>query len=292
MPQTCLIRRLVLLAACLWLPVESKAGYDQAFLTLAPSASTPPFSWAHGAAPATSPTTEQENLPLDDRPSYNVTAWHSYIDRFIIPSLRAALSTRLLTPLPLPTSPQIPHKTTFEDDHGQPHDVRKDSPEPFIEVLIPLESVAPDPPITMHIQLLVPQETIANILKEALKTASAPEGEPPATLSSDRIQRTTAWQAHLDSLSDTLKDEATVQQHFRTASLTSSVLSVSATLAEIIALGTLPLHAIFTTIPMLMYYVVSEALGEDPLDRHWKLFSSASNRLLRTTFSDTLIPVP
>ena len=74
--------------------------------------------------------------------------------------------------------------------------------------------------------------------------------------------------------------------------MTSSILSVASTLGQIIALGTLPLHAIFTTVPMLLYYVVNAALGNEPIDLHWKLFSGASNSLLRTTFSDTLIPVP
>ena len=309
------ISPIVLLAACLWLPAESEAGYDTAFLTLMPSASTPPFTWAHSYAAAT--PAGQEGIPPSDHPAlpdpdespqnaligktspvtpghppYNAAAWGTYIDRFIVPSIQTALSTRLTQPLPLPTLPKSGPPTVFEDDLGQPITARADSPEPFIEIVIPLESVSPDPPIAMHVQLLVPEKTILRILREATGTASASESAPDYSSSSDRIQRAKAFQAYLDSVSETLKDEATVQQYFRTASMTSSILSVASTLGQIIALGTLPLHAMFTTIPMLLYYAVNAALGEEPLNLHWKLFSNASNSLLRTTFSDTLIPIP
>ena len=296
------ISPIVLLAACLWLPAESEAGYDTAFLTLMPSASTPPFTWAHSYAAAT--PAGQEGIPPSDHPAlpdpdespqnaligktspvtpghppYNAAAWGTYIDRFIVPSIQTALSTRLTQPLPRPTLPQdLSSKAS--------------SPEPFIEIVIPLESMSPDPPTAMHVQLLVPEKTILRILREAAGTASASESAPDYSSSSDRIQRAKAFQAYLDSVSETLKDEATVQQYFRTASVTSSILSVASTLGQIIALGTLPLHAIFTTVPMLLYYAVNAALGEEPLNLHWKIFSSASNSLLRTTFSDTLIPVP
>ncbi|TSA04345.1 MAG: hypothetical protein D4R81_02045 [Nitrospiraceae bacterium] len=297
------ISPIVLLAACLWLPAESEAGYDTAFLTLMPSASTPPFTWAHSYATATPPPAEQESIPPSDppalpdpdespqnalisktspvtvsRPSYNA-AWSTYIDRFIIPSIQAALSTQLTKPLPLPTLPQD-------------LSLKASSPEPFIEIVILLEAASPYPPIAMHVQLLVPEKTILRILREATGTASISENAPAYSSSSDRIQHAEAFQAYLDSVSETLKDEATVQQYFRTASTTSSIISVMSTLGQIIALGTLPLHAVFTTIPMLLYYAVNAVLGEEPLNRHWKLFSSASNSLLRTTFSDTLIPVP
>ena len=298
------ISPIVLLAACLWLPAESEAGYDTAFLTLMPSAGTPPFTWAHSYAAATPPPAEQESIPPSDPPAlpdpdespqnalisktspvtaghppYNAPAWRTYIDRFIIPSIQAALSTRLAKPLPLPTlPPDLSSKTS--------------SPEPFIEIVIPLEAASPDPPIAMHVQLLVPEKTILRILRDATGTASASESAPAFSTSSDRIQHTKAFQAYLDSVSETLKDEATVQQYFRTANTTSSILSVASTLGQIIALGTLPLHALFTTIPMLLYYAVNAAIGNEPMNLHWKLFSSASNSLLRTTFSDTLIPVP
>ncbi|MDO8547163.1 MAG: hypothetical protein Q7R68_07355 [Nitrospirales bacterium] len=298
------ISPIVLLAACLWLPAESEAGYDTAFLTVMPSASTPPFTWAHSYAAATPPPDALEGIQPADPPAlpdsdespqnaligktspgttsptpYNADAWRTYIDRFIIPSIQTALSTRLTQPLPRPTLPQdLSSKAS--------------SPEPFIEIVIPLESMSPDPPTAMHVQLLVPEKTILRILREAAGTASASESAPDYSSSSDRIQRAKAFQAYLDSVSETLKDEATVQQYFRTASVTSSILSVASTLGQIIALGTLPLHAIFTTVPMLLYYAVNAALGEEPLNLHWKIFSGASNSLLRTTFSDTLIPVP
>ena len=298
------ISPIVLLAACLWLPAESEAGYDTAFLTLTPSASTPPFTWARSYAVATPPPAEQESIPPSDPPalpdpdespqnalidkpspvtathaSYNAAAWHTYIDRFIIPSLQAALSARLTQPLTLPTFP---------------HDLssKASSPEPFIEIVIPLEATSPDPPIAMHVQVFVPEKTILQILRDAAGTASVSDSAPDYSSSSDHIQRARTFQAYLDSVSETLKDEATVQQYFRTASATSSILSVLSTLGEIIALGTLPLHAIFTTVPMLLYYAVNAALGNEPMNLHWKLFSSTSNSLLRTTFSDTLIPVP
>lgn len=298
------ISPLFLLAACLWLPAESEAGYDTAFLILTPSANTPPFTWAHSYAAATPPPAAQESIPPSDPPalpdpdespqnaligktspatadhaSYNAAAWSTYIDRFIIPSIQTALATRLTQPLPLPTFPQDPSS-------------KASSPEPFIEIVIPLESISPDPPIAMHVQLLVPEKTILRILREATGTASASESAPDYSSSSDRIQRARAFQAYLDSVSETLKDEATVQQYFRTASTTSSIVSAASTLGQIIALGTLPLHAVFTTIPMLLYYAVNAALGNEPMNLHWKLFSSASNSLLHTTFSDTLIPVP
>ena len=299
------ISPIVLLAACLWLPAESEAGYDTAFLILTPSASTPPFTWAHSYAAATpSPTGQESIIPPSDPPalpdpdespqnalidksspvtaanaSYNAAAWNTYIDRFIIPSIQTALSTRLTQPLPQPTLPlDLSSKAS--------------SPEPFIEIVISLESESPDPPISMHVQLLVPEKMILQILREAAGTASASASAPDYSSSSDRIQRARAFQSYLDSVSETLKDEATVQQYFRTASTTSSILSVASTLGQIIALGTLPLHAIFTTVPMLLYYAVNAALGNEPMNLHWKLFSGASNSLLRTTFSDTLIPVP
>ena len=299
------ISPIVLLAACLWLPAESEAGYDTAFLILTPSASTPPFTWAHSYAAATpSPTGQESIIPPSDPPalpdpdespqnalidksspvtaahaSYNAAAWNTYIDRFIIPSIQTALSTRLTQPLPQPTLPlDLSSKAS--------------SPEPFIEIVIQLESESPDPPISMHVQLLVPEKMILQILREAAGTASASASAPDYSSLSDRIQRASAFQAYLDSVSETLKDEATVQQYFRTASTTSSILSVASTLGQIIALGTLPLHAIFTTVPMLLYYAVNAALGNEPINLHWKLFSGASNSLLRTTFSDTLIPVP
>ena len=299
------ISPIVLFAACLWLPAESEAGYDTAFLVLAPSASTPPFTWAHSYAAATpSPTGQESIIPPSDPPalpdpdespqnaligksspvtaahaSYNAAAWNTYIDRFIIPSIQTALSTRLTQPLPQPTLPlDLSSKAS--------------SPEPFIEIVIPLESVSPDPPIAMHVQLLVPEKTILRILREATGIASASENAPDYSSSSDRIQRARSFQTYLDSVSETLKDEATVQQYFRTATTTSAILNVASTLGQIIALGTLPLHAVFTTIPMLLYYAVNAALGEEPLNLHWKIFSSTSNSLLRTTFSDTLIPVP
>jgi hypothetical protein len=293
------ISPIVLLAACLCLPAESEAGYDTAFLTVMPSAGTPSFTWAHSYAAA-----GQEGIPPSDAPSlpdsdespqnaliaktspvaathasFNAAAWSTYIDRFIVPSIQAALAARLTQPLPLPTFPQdLASKAS--------------SPEPFIEIVIPLESASPDPPISMHVQLLVPEKTILRILREAAGTTSASESAPDYSASSDRIQRSGAFQAYLDSVSETLKDEATVQQHFRTASMTSSIISVASTLGQIIALGTLPLHAIFTTVPMLLYYAVNAALGNEPMNLHWKLFSGASNSLLRTTFSDTLIPAP
>jgi len=298
------ISPIVLFAACLWLPAESEAGYDTAFLVLAPSASTPPFTWAHSYAAATPPPAAQESIPPSDPPalpdpdespqnaligktspvtadraSYNAAAWGTYIDRFIIPSIQTALSTRLTQPLPQPTLPLDPSS-------------KASSPEPFIEIVIPLESVSPDPPIAMHVQLLVPEKTILRILREATGIASASENAPDYSSSSDRIQRARSFQTYLDSVSETLKDEATVQQYFRTATTTSAILNVASTLGQIIALGTLPLHAVFTTIPMLLYYAVNAALGEEPLNLHWKIFSSTSNSLLRTTFSDTLIPVP
>lgn len=298
------ISPIVLLAACLWLPAESEAGYDTAFLTLMPSTDTPPFTWAHSYAAATPPSAEQESVPPPDppalpdpdespqnalisktspvtvsSPSYNAAAWSTYIDHFIIPSIQTALSTRLTKPLPQPTLPQdLSSKAS--------------SPEPFIEIVIPLEAASPNPPIAMHVQLLVPEKTILRILRDATGTASASESASASASSSDRIQRAEAFQAYLDSVSETLKDEATVQQYFRTANTTSSILSVASTLGQIIALGTLPLHAIFTTVPMLLYYAINAALGNEPMNLHWKLFSSASNSLLRTTFSDTLIPVP
>jgi hypothetical protein len=295
---------IVLLAACLWLPAESEAGYETAFLTLMPPANTPPFTWAHSYAAATPPPDAQKGIPPLDPPAlpdpdespqnalisktspvttsptpYNADAWRTYIDRFIIPSIQTALSARLTQPLPQPTFPlDLSSKAS--------------SPEPFIEIVIPLESVSPDLPTAMHVQLLVPEKTILQILREAAGLASASENAPDYSWSSDRIQRAGAFQAYLDSVSETLKDEATVQQYFRTASMTSSILSVASTLVQIIALGTLPLHAIFTTVPMLLYYAVNAALGNEPINLHWKLFSGASNSLLRTTFSDTLIPVP
>lgn len=298
------ISPLFLLAACLWLPAESEAGYDTAFLTVLPTASTPPFTWAYSYATDQPPPIEQESIPsaappalpdpdespqnaLIDKTSpvttnpspHNAAAWSTYIDRFIVPSLRVALAIRLAGPLPLPTLPQdLSSKAS--------------SPEPFIEIVIPLAAVSPNPPIAMHVQLLVPEKTILRILREATGTASASESAPAYSSASDRIQRAKAFQTYLDNVSETLKDEATVQQYFRTANTTSSIISVLSTLGQIIALGTLPLHAVFTTIPMLLYYAVNAAIGEDPLDLHWKLFSSASNSLLRTTFSDTLIPVP
>lgn len=309
------ISPIVLLAACLWLPAESEAGYDTAFLTLMPSASTPPFTWAHSYAAAT--PAGQEGISPSDPPAlpdpdespqnaligktspataghlpYNAGAWGTYIDRFIVPSIQAALSVRLTQPLPLPTLPKGLPATAFEDDHGQPAEARENSPEPFIEIVILLEAASPDPPIAMHVQMLVPEKAILRILREAAGTASASESAPDYSSSSDRIQRARAFQAYLDSVSETLKDEATIQQYFRTASMTSSILSVASALGQIIALGTLPLHAIFTTVPMLLYYAVNATLGNEPLNLHWKLFSSASNSLLRTTFSDTLIPVP
>lgn len=310
------ISPLVLLAVCLWLPAASNAGYDQAFLTITPSVDTPPFTWDHSDATATPPA-EQESLPPTDPPALpdsdessqnawvnraspiaaghppdKTDAWGAYLDRFIIPPLQAALATRLTQSLPLPAFPQRGPSTAVEDDDGQPLDAQADSPEPFIEIIIPLASASPDPPIAMHVQLLVPQETILLILRDATGTASISENAPAHSPSSDHIQRTRAFQTYLDTMAETLKNEAAVQQHFRTASLTSSLLSVAATFSEIIALGTLPLHAVFTTIPMLVYYVVTTALGDDPLALQWKLFSSTSNSLLHTTFSETLIPVP
>lgn len=311
------ISPLVLLAVCLWLPAAAEAGYDTALLTLMPAAGTPPFTWTHSDAEAVPPPIKPESVSSSNpaaspdpdespqnaligktppitvsRPPYDLAAWHTYIDRFIIPSLRTALSTRLTKPLPLPTLPKSAPSTAFEDDYGQPIQARTDSPEPFIEIVIPLGSVSPSSPTAMHVQLLVPEKTILRILREATGTVSASERAPAPSSSSDRIQRAKTFQAYLDNVSETLKDEATVQQYFRAANTTSSIVSVMSTLGQIIALGTLPLHAVFTTIPMLLYYVVNAALGEDPQDLHWKLFSSASNSLLRTTFSDTLIPVP
>jgi len=277
---------LLLLAVCLGLPATVDAGYDKAFLTLTPSADTLPFSWAYDHASTTSPSADPDSVPPSDSPTdpptttdppaYNVAAWHTYIKRVIVPSLRTALATRLTQPIPVAT---MSHQDDLSTDSDVPS---KDSTDPFIEIIIPLESASPDPPIAMHVQLLLPEQTLRLILEEAAETASSP----------DHIQRTKAFQTYLDNVTETLQDEATVQQYFRTASLTSSLLSVAATFAQVIALGTVPLHALFTTIPLLMYYVVSTALGEDPLAFNWTLFSSASNSLLRTTFSDTLIPVP
>ncbi len=308
---------ILLLAVCLWLPAESEAGYDTAFLTLMPAAGTPPFTWTHSDAEAVPPPIKPESVPSSDPaaspdpdespqnaligkdspvaaglPPSDPAVWSAYIDRFIIPSLRTALAARLAQPLPLPTSPRILPATAFEDDYGRPVEARTDSPEPFIDVVIPIEAASPNPPTAMHVQLLVPEQTILRILREASWTASASGSAPVPSSSSDRIQRAKAFEAYLDDVSATLKDEATVQRYFRTANTTSSILSVVSTLGQIIALGTLPLHAVFTTIPMLIYYAVTSALGEDPQDLQWKLFSSTSNSLLRTTFSDTLIPVP
>lgn len=311
------ISPILLLAVCLWLPAVSEAGYDTAFLTLLPAAGTPPFTWTlHEAEAAPSPS-KQERIPSSDPPALpdpdespqnawiskaapvtvsrtpcDPAVWSAYIDRFIIPSLRTALAVRLTKPLPLPTSPKGLPATAFEDDYGRPVEARTDSPEPFIEIVIPIEAASPNPPTAMHVQLLVPEQTILRILREASWTASASGSAPAPSSSSDRIQRAKAFQAYLDDVSETLKDEATVQQYFRTANTTSSIISVVSTLGQIITLGTLPLHAVFTTIPMVLYYAVTAALGEDPQNHQWKLFSSTSNSLLRTTFSDTLIPVP
>jgi len=298
------ISPIVLLAVCLCLPAESKAGYDTAFLTLMPSGNTPPFAWTHSYAPATPTPAGLESIPppappaLPDpdespqnalidkttpvtaaQPPYDAAAWSTYIDRFIVPSIQTALSTRLTQPLPRPTLPLGASSQTS-------------SPEPFIEIVIALESVSPAPPIAMHMQLLVPEQTILRILREATLAASASAIAPDSSSSSDFIQRAETFQSYLASVSESLKDEATVQQYFRTASTTSSILSVASTLGQIIALGTLPLHAVFTTIPMLLYYAVNAAMGEEPLNLNWKIFSSTSNSLLRTSFSDTLIPVP
>ena len=311
------ISPIVLFAACLWLPAESKAGYDTAFLTLMPSAGTPPFTWAHSYAAATPPPAGQESIPPSDppalpdpdespqnaligkasavtvsRPPYDSAAWGAYIDRFVMPSIRRALATRLTQPVPLTAPPKGALPTAFEDDYGQPVEARANSPEPFIELVISIGSASPNPPTAMHIQLLVPEKTILRILREATGIASASESATAYFSSSDRIQRARAFQTYLDNVSETLKDEATVQQYFRTASTTSSILSAASTLGQIIALGTLPLHANFTTVPMLLYSAVNAALDNEPLNLHWKIFSSASNSLLRTTFSDTLIPVP
>ena len=311
------ISPIILLAACLWLPADAEAGYDTAFLTLLPAAGTPPFTWTFSEATAAPSLIKQERMlpsgppasPDPDeslqnaligkdapvtvsRPPCNPAVWSAYIDRFIIPSLRTALATRLTQPLPLQTSPKGALPTAFEDDYGQPIEARADSPEPFIEIVIPIEAASPGPPTAMHVQLLVPEKTILRILREVTGTASASGSAPAPSSSSDRIQRAKAFQTYLDNVSETLKDEATVQQYFRTANTTSSIVGVLSTLGQIIALGTLPLHALFTTIPMVLYYAVTAALGEDPLNLNWKLFSSASNSLLRTTFSDTLIPVP
>jgi len=310
-------RPILLLAACLWLPAESEAGYDTAFLTLMPAAGTPPFTWTlHEAAASPSPLTQGRLLPSDppappdpdespqnaliskaapvtvSHPPCDPAVWSAYIDRFIVPSLRTALAARLTKPLPLPTSPKGLPATAFEDDYGQPVEAQANSPEPFIEIVIPIGSTSPNPPTAMHVQLLVPEQTILRILREATGTDSASERPPVSASPSDRIQRAKAFQAYLDDVSETLKDEATVQQYFRAANTTSSVISVMSTLVEIITLGTMPLHAVFTTIPMVLYYAVTAALGEDPQNHQWKLFSSTSNSLLRTTFSDTLIPVP
>ena len=311
------ISPIILLAACLWLPAESEAGYDTAFLTLLPAGGTPPFTWTLSEAAATpSPIKQERMLPSGppaspdpdespqnaligkaapvtvSRPPYDHAVWSAYIDRFVMPSLRTALATRLTQPLPLQTSPKGLPSTAFEDDYGRPVEARANSPEPFIEIVIPIGSASPSPPIAMHVQILVPEKTILRILREASWTASASGSAPAPSSSPDRIQRARAFQAYLDNVSETLKDEATVQQYFRAANTTSSIVGVLSTLGQIIALGTVPLHALFTTIPMVLYYAVTAALGEDPLNLNWKLFSSASNSLLRTTFSDTLIPVP
>ena len=298
------ISPVALIVVCLWLPAVSEAGYDTAFLTVTPTAGTPPFTWAHSYAAGALSSIEPENVPdsappaLPDpdespqnaligkaspvmvgQPIENAAAWSTYIDRFVVPSLQAALSARLTKPLPTPSLP---------NDLSS----KASSPDPFIEVVIPLEAVSPGPPTAMHVQLLVPEKTILRILGEATGTASASESAPAYAPSPDRIQRSRAFQVYLDNVSETLKDEATVQQYFRTASTTSSIISVMSTLGQIIALGTLPLHAVITTIQMLLYYVVTTVSGEDPLNLQWKLFSSTSNSLLRTTFSDTLIPTP
>lgn len=304
------ISPVVLLVGCLWLPSTAAAGYDTAFLTLMPAAGTPPFTWAVSeAAAAPAPTKQEPALPDPDmspqnalieqassatvsRPSYDPAAWNTYIDHVIVPSLRAALAVRLTQPLPTPTLSRGTPATAFEDEHGQPVAARATSPEPFIEIVIPLGAEAPNPPTIMHVQLLVPEKAILRILKEATEAVPASEGAPGFSSAADRVQHSRAFQAYLDNVSETLKDEATVQQYFRTASTTSSVLSMMSTFGQIIALGTLPLHALFTTVPMLIYYAVNAALGEDPLNLNWKIFSSTSNSLLRTTFSDTLIPVP
>lgn len=309
-PMRCLrsISPAVLLAWCLWLPASADAGYDTAFLTLMPAAGTPPFTWALSEAVA-APAKQEPALPDPDispqnaliekassatasRPSYDPAVWNSYIDHAIVPPLRAALAARLTQPLPAPTLPRGTPSTAFEDDHGQPIAARATSPEPFIEIVIPLGAEAPSPPTVMRVQLLVPEKMILRILKEATDAVPASESASGFSSAADRIQHSRTFQAYLDNVSETLKDEATVQQYFRTASTTSSVLSVMSTFGQIIALGTLPLHALFTTVPMLIYYAVNAALGEDPLNLNWKIFSSTSNSLLRTTFSDTLIPVP
>ena len=291
------ISPLVLLAVCLWLPAESEAGYDTAFLTIMPTAGTPPFSWAYSYTAEMPPATEQTHASSPDpdespqnaliektsqvtaSPSYNTAAWGTYIHRFVVPSVQAVLSVRLAQPLPVPTLSQDPASPASSQD-------------PFIEIIIPLEAATPGPPTAMHVQLLVPEKTILQILQEATGAVSASESALGSVSPADRIQRSRAFQAYLGTVAETLQDEATVQQYFRTASTMSSVISVLSTLGQIIALGTLPLHAVVTTIPMLLYYAVNAALGEDPQILHWKLFSSASNSILRTTFSDTLIPVP
>ena len=298
------ISPVALIIVCLWLPAVSEAGYDTAFLTVTPTAGTPPFTWAHSYAAGAPSSIEQESVPPSDSPALpdpdespqnaligknspgtvnrsfdNAAAWSTYIDRFIVPSLQAALSARLAEPLPAPSLPKdLSSKASSAD--------------PFIEIVIPLEAASTGPPTAMHVQLLVPEKTIFRILREATGTASASESAPAYASSPDRIQRSKAFQAYLDNVAETLKAEATVQQYFRTATTTSSIISVMSTLGQIIALGTLPLHAVITTIPMLLYYAVTTVIGEDPLNLQWKLFRSTSNSLLRTTFSDTLIPTP
>ncbi len=300
----------VLLVWCLWLPAAAEAGYDTAFLTLMPPAGTPPFTWTLSeAVPVPAPVKhepalrdpdetpqnaliEKASSPPVSLPSFDPGAWNTYIDHVIVPSLRATLASRLTQPILPPTLSRGVPPTAFEDDNGQPVPSQVSSPEPFIEIVIPLGAKAPNPPTIMHVQLLVPEKTILRILQEATEAVQSSAGEPGFSSATDRVQHSKTYQAYLDNVSETLKDEATVQKYFRSASTTSSLLSVMSTFGQIIALGTLPLHALFTTIPMIIYYAVNAALGEDPLNLNWKIFSSTSNSLLRTSFSDTLIPVP
>lgn len=301
----------ILIVVCLWLPTGSDAATGMPFLLLAPAADIPPFAWPRsdaGSKPPEAPASpDPDESPQNalisktssdspsDSQSGDTAAWDRYIDRFIVPNLHMALAERLAEPLPSPGRQTDSPAKLSDPDHDPAVTTDMERNEPFIEIVIPMESAPASPakpPVDMHVQVLLPRETITKILMEAASTPLASAPAPALKITTRRILFSREFQVYLHDVTETLKDQATAQQHFRTANLTGSIISGASSIIQILALGTLPLHAVFTTIPMALWYAITTAAGQDPQSLQWKLFSNTSNSLLSTTFSETLIPVP
>jgi hypothetical protein len=299
----------ILIIVCLLLPTEADAVTGTPFLLIAPAVDIPPFAWTRSdaasnppEAPASpDPDESPQNALISKTSSYapsdsqsgDNAVWDRYIDRFIVPNLHMALAERLAEPLPGPARQTDTPAKLSDPDHDPPVTTGMERNEPFIEIVIPMESAPGSqakPPVDMHVQVLLPRKTITTILLEAASSPVA--SEPALKITPRRILFSREFQVYLHDVTETLKGQATAQQHFRTANLTGSILGGASNIIRILALGTLPLHAVITIIPMALWYAISAALGQDPQDLQWKLFSNTSNSLLSTTFSETLIPVP